>query len=170
MRRSAPISLVYYPHLHLATFILAPQGLLVGDRIISGEEGIESRVGNSLLLKNIPLQTPVHCIESTPHGGGKFVRAGGGYATVTKKIINNNENRVEITFLNGKKQLISGNCVATIGQLLSDARLSYGFKKAGTARNFNKRPTVRGVAMNPVDHPHGGGNGKKSGKKVSMSP
>jgi len=73
-------------------------------------------------------------------------------------------------FNNGIKKLLAGQCMATVGDLTDSGRRGAGFKKAGTARKYNIRPSVRGVAMNPVDHPHGGGNGKKSGKKVSMSP
>jgi len=162
--RSANIALLHYLDGE-KRYILAPQGLKVGDTVISGP-GAEIKVGNALPLKDIPLGTYVHNIELKPGGGGQIARSAGAYAQVMAK-----EGRyVHLRLPSGEVRMIFEECKATIGQVgnLDHENISIG--KAGRARWLGRRPYVRGVAMNPVDHPHGGGEGKTSGGRHPVTP
>ncbi len=162
--RSARIALLYYADGE-KRYILAPLGLKTGDQVIS-DEVTDVKPGNSMPLKNIPLGTLVHNIEMRPGKGGQVVRSAGTAAQVMAK-----EGRyVQIRLPSGEVRMFLEDCRATIGQVgnLDHENVSIG--KAGRSRWLGRRPRVRGVAMNPVDHPMGGGEGKSSGGRHPCSP
>ena len=152
--RSARIALVNYKDGE-KRYILAPLGIKVGDQIISSEK-TEINTGNSLLLKNIPEGTLVHNIEMAPKGGGKIARSAGGYATV----LGTEGSLTQIKLASGETRKLLAECRATVGRLGNEKHNQVVIGKAGRKRYLGRRPIVRGVAMNPVDHPHGGGEGK----------
>ncbi len=163
--RSANIALLYYADGE-KRYILAPQGLKVGARVSSGP-GSEIRPGNTLPLKNIPVGTLVHNIELVPGKGGQLVRSAGGVAQLVAK----EGKYAHVKLPSGEVRLVLLECKATVGQVgnLEHENISVG--KAGRSRSLGKRPTVRGSAMNPVDHPHGGGEGKAPiGRKSPLTP
>lgn len=162
--RSARIALIEYQDGE-KTYILAPVGLKVGERIMSGESA-EIKCGNHLPLKMIPPGTPVHNIELKPGQGGIMVRSAGGVAQILSK-----ENEfAHIKLPSGEVRMVRLECYATVGQVsnIDHENISYG--KAGRLRWKGVRPQSRGVAMNPVDHPLGGGEGKSSGGRHPCSP
>jgi len=152
--RSANISLLQYVDGE-KRYILAPNGLKVGDRLMSGPEA-EIRVGNALPLRNIPTGTVIHNIELRPGRGGQMVRSAGGSAQLMAK----EGDYAQVRLPSGEQRLVYIDCMATIGQVgnLDHENISIG--KAGRSRHLGKRPAVRGSVMNPVDHPHGGGEGR----------
>jgi large subunit ribosomal protein L2 len=162
--RSANIALLYYADGE-KRYILAPLGMQVGDRVISGP-GSEIRTGNSLALREIPLGTHVHNIELSVGHGGQIVRSAGSYAQLMAK----EGKYAQVKLPSGEVRMVSLDCKATIGQVghLEHENISTG--KAGRSRWKGRRPHVRGVAMNPVDHPHGGGEGKSSGGRHPVTP
>lgn len=155
--RSSRIALLCYQDGE-KRYILAPLGLKIGARIVSGEKA-DIEIGNSLSLNNIPEGTFVHNIELVPGKGGQLVRSAGGSAQLMAK----EKKHATVKLPSGEIRLIRLNCRATIGQIGNVERDSISSGKAGRSRWLGKRPRVRGVAMNPVDHPHGGGEGKSSG-------
>ncbi|MBA2848522.1 50S ribosomal protein L2 [Thermosulfuriphilus ammonigenes] len=162
--RSARIALLHYADGE-KRYILAPLGLKVGDVVMSGES-VEIKPGNCLPLKNIPLGTLVHNIELRPGKGGQLVRSAGAVAQVMAK----EGPYVHIKLPSGEIRLFHRECRATVGQVgnLDHENISIG--KAGRYRWLGWRPHVRGVAMNPVDHPLGGGEGRSSGGRHPCSP
>ena len=145
-------------------YILAPHGLQIGSII---NENINSKqIGNTLQLKNIPIGTQIHNIELKPNQGGKLLRAAGTYG----QVIQLQNKYMKIRLASNEERLILNTCFATIGKVSNLKLKNIKLKKAGNNRWLGKRPTVRGVAMNPVDHPHGGGEGKTSGGRCSVSP
>lgn len=152
--RSANIALLYYVDGE-KRYILAPLGLNVGDTVISGE-GADIKPGNALLLKDIPVGTSIHNIELMPGKGAQMVRSAGGEAQLMAK----EGNYAHVRLPSGEVRLVRLNCRATIGQVGNIDHENIKIGKAGRKRHMGIRPTVRGVAMNPVDHPHGGGEGK----------
>lgn len=162
--RSAFISLLHYADGE-KRYILYPQGLKVGDKVVSGPEA-DIVVGNSLPLKNIPLGTILHNIELRPGKGGQLVRSAGGSAQLVAK----EEDYAQIRLPSGEVRRLHVDCAATVGQVgnLDHENVTVG--KAGRKRWKGIRPTVRGVAMNPVDHPMGGGEGKTSGGRNPVTP
>ncbi len=146
-------------------YILAPEGLRVGDTLMSGED-VDIRVGNALPLRSMPLGTFIHNIEMKPGKGGQLVRAAGGYAQLMAK----EGDYATIKMPSGEIRLVHQNCYATIGQVGNIDHENVSIGKAGRSRWLGRRPKVRGVAMNPVDHPHGGGEGKSKGGNHPMSP
>lgn len=162
--RSARIALVNYKDGE-KRYILAPLGIKVGDQIISSEK-TEINTGNSLLLKNIPEGTLVHNIEMAPKGGGKIARSAGGYATV----LGTEGSLTQIKLASGETRKLLAECRATVGRLGNEKHNQVVIGKAGRKRYLGFRPKVRGVVMNPVDHPHGGGEGKTSGGRNPVSP
>ncbi len=162
--RSSRIALLHYADGE-KRYILAPLGLKTGDQVIS-DDVTDVKPGNSMPLKNIPLGTLVHNIEMRPGKGGQVVRSAGTAAQVMAK-----EGRyVQIRLPSGEVRMFLEDCRATIGQVgnLDHENVSIG--KAGRSRWLGRRPRVRGVAMNPVDHPMGGGEGKSSGGRHPCSP
>lgn len=172
--RSSYIALVYDPDTTKYHYILAPQDLQLNDIIynytVSEITKVrEIKVGCSMPLYNIPLNTPIHNIELFQNQGGSLVRSAGNFAYITKKDTNLN-GFAYIKLSNCRLKKIPLLCIASIGKLSNTYHDLYNYKKAGMSRNLNRRPVVRGVAMNPIDHPHGGGEGKTSGGRVSVTP
>ncbi|MBN1276787.1 MAG: 50S ribosomal protein L2 [Deltaproteobacteria bacterium] len=162
--RSANIALLHYVDGE-KRYILAPNKLSVGDKVMAGS-GSEIRVGNSIPLREMPLGTYIHNIELNAGHGGQLARGAGTYAQLMAK----EGKHVQIKLPSGEVRMILQVCKATIGQVgnLDHEKISIG--KAGRNRWLGKRPHVRGVAMNPVDHPHGGGEGKSSGGRHPVTP
>ena len=154
--RSAFISLVRYEDGE-RKYVLAPQNLKVGDKIVTKEK-TPLKPGNRMLLKNIPIGTFVYNIELEPGRGGKIVRSAGGNA----QMVANEGGYVHLVLPSSEIRMVPENSMATIGSLSKPDHRFINLGKAGRSRWLNKRPTVRGVAMNPVDHPHGGGEGRSS--------
>lgn len=146
-------------------YILAPEGLKKNDIIDSGPKA-ELKIGNSLPLSSIPIGSVIHNISLNPFSKGKLIRSAGTSAQILQKIGNN---YAKIRLNSGELRLILLNCYATLGIVSNINHKKIKLGKAGRARWLNKRPHVRGVAMNPVDHPHGGGEGKTSGGRPSVS-
>jgi large subunit ribosomal protein L2 len=162
--RSAYIALLHYADGE-KRYILAPVGLKVGDELISGEN-VELKVGNSLSLKNIPAGMMIHNVEMTPGKGGQMVRSAGAVA----RIMARDDGFVTIKLPSDEVRLIPEQCMATLGQIGNRTHNQTVSGKAGRTRWLGRRPKVRGVAMNPVDHPMGGGEGKSSGGRHPVSP
>ncbi len=162
--RSARIALLHYVDGE-KRYILAPLGLKVGDQVVAGEE-VDIRPGNALPLSRIPLGTLIHNIELKIGKGGQMVRSAGGYAQLMAK----EGDYAQIRLPSGEVRMVHLRCYATIGQIgnLDHENVSLG--KAGRSRYLGRRPHVRGVAMNPVDHPLGGGEGKSSGGRHPVTP
>jgi len=152
--RTAYIALIHYLDGE-KRYIIAPYGLKVGDIIESGEN-VDIKVGNALPLRNIPVGTIIHNIELIPGKGGQLVRAAGTAAQLMAK----EGDYVQVRMPSGEIRLIKADCRATIGQVSNLDHENVKIGKAGRSRWLGIRPTVRGSAMNPVDHPHGGGEGK----------
>jgi len=161
--RSSRIALIQYPD-GVKRYIIAPDGLQVGNKIKCGQNA-EIKVGNRLPLKNIPEGVGIFNIEMTPGKGGQIVRAAGTLATLMVK----SEKYAQIRLPSGEVRLFDINCMATIGQVSNVDHKYISLGKAGRTRHLGIRPSVRGVAMNPVDHPHGGGEGRSKGHQ-SQSP
>lgn len=156
--RTAHIAAVYDNEKNLYFYILAPKNLEVGDIVKSGAIA-ESKLGHSLPISKIPSGTIIHNLTTNIKKGGQFCRSAGTFAQVMEKT--NSYARVILN--SGEHRIVDTNCYASIGIVSNDLWVLTTKGKAGRSRWLNKRPTVRGVAMNPVDHPHGGGEGKKSG-------
>ncbi len=162
--RSAFISLLHYADGE-KSYILYPQGLKVGDQVVAGPNA-DIVVGNSLPLKNIPLGTTIHNLELRPGKGGQLVRSAGGSAQLVAK----EGDYAQVRLPSGEVRRLHVDCVATIGQVGNLDHENIAIGKAGRKRWRGIRPTVRGVAMNPVDHPLGGGEGKTSGGRHPVTP
>jgi len=163
--RTADIALLTYSDGE-KRYILAPQGLKVGDQVVAGPE-VEIKVGNTLPLKRIPVGTPIHNVELTPGKGGQIARGAG-----TAALIQSQEGGlVTVKLPSGEIRTLSENCLATLGQLGNLDWKNEVFGKAGRKRLMGIRPTVRGVAQHPDSHPHGGGEGRSGiGLKSPKSP
>ena len=162
--RSANIALVLYLDGE-RKYIISPEGLSVGDEIISGEQS-PIKVGNSLSLKHMPLGTVVHCIELFPGKGAQMSRSAGTSA----QILAIEGRYVTLRLRSGEVRRVLADCRATIGSVSNSEHSLRSIGKAGAKRWMGIRPSVRGVAMNPVDHPHGGGEGKTSGGRHPVTP
>ena len=162
--RSARIALLYYRDGE-KRYIVAPAGLRVGDEILSGK-GAEIKIGNSLPLSDMPLGTFIHNIELRPGQGAKLVRSAGASAQLIAK----EDKYVQVKLSSGEVRFIPSDCLATVGQVSNPDHENISYGKAGRIRWFGRRPIVRGVAMNPIDHPLGGGEGKASGGRPSCTP
>jgi len=152
--RSARIALINYADGE-KRYILAPVGLKIGDTIMSGDQA-EVRVGNSVPLRRIPLGTQIHNIELTQGKGGQLVRSAGASAQLMAR----DERYAQVRLPSGEVRMVHVNCQATIGQVGNVDHSNVRIGKAGRSRWLGRRPEVRGAAMNPVDHPHGGGEGR----------
>ncbi|MDJ1305353.1 MAG: 50S ribosomal protein L2 [Candidatus Midichloria sp.] len=162
--RTAFIALIKYTDGTLS-YIIAPQDLKVGDKIISAESA-DIKVGNTIPLKNIPIGTVVHNIEMKPGKGGQIARSAGAFV----QLVGKDADYALIRLRSGETRKVLANCRATIGTVSNPDNQNIKFGKAGRKRWLGIRPTVRGVAMNPVDHPHGGGEGKTSGGRHPVTP
>jgi large subunit ribosomal protein L2 len=162
--RSARIALLAYTDGE-KRYILAPDGLAVGATVVAGDNA-DILIGNSLPLKNIPLGTMIHNIELKKGKGGQMARSAGTAAQLLAK----EAGYAQIKMPSGETRMVHLDCYATIGQVGNLNFENVAIGKAGRTRWLGKRPTVRGVAMNPIDHPHGGGEGKTSGGRHPVSP
>jgi large subunit ribosomal protein L2 len=162
--RSARIALLNYADGE-KRYILAPAGLNVGDKVVSGPDS-EIRVGNTLPLKNIPLGTDVHNVELVPGKGGQLARGAGTLVQIAAK----EGKYAHLKLPSGEVRLARQECLATIGQVGNADHENITIGKAGRSRWLGRRPHVRGVAMNPIDHPMGGGEGKSSGGRHPCTP
>jgi len=163
--RSANIALLQYEDGTLS-YIIAPQGLKDGDKVISGEKA-DIKPGNSMPIENIPVGTMIHNIELNPGQGGKMVRAAGQAAQLMAK----EGQYAHVRLPSGEMRLVLAKCRATIGTLGNADHENVKIGKAGRTRHMGIRPTVRGSVMNPVDHPHGGGEGRAPvGHSGPMTP
>lgn len=162
--RSAWITLLHYVDGE-KRYILAPVELEIGTMVESGEDA-EVRVGNAMPLARIPLGAVIHNLEFSPGSGGKIARSAGTSA----KLIGKEGKRAHIRLPSGEVRIFSTACRATIGEVSNPDHKNIKHGKAGRVRHLGRRPHVRGVAMNPVDHPHGGGEGRTSGGRHPVSP
>ena len=162
--RSAHVALIKYEDGKMS-YILAPNKIQIGDEIVSGRDK-EIKIGNCMPLSDIPAGTDIHNIELSPNGGGKLVRSAGSSA----QIAGTDDNYCIVKLKSGEIRKIINTARATIGTVSNSDHQNIKIGKAGRNRWKGKRPSVRGVAMNPVDHPHGGGEGKTSGGRSPVSP
>jgi large subunit ribosomal protein L2 len=162
--RSAHLALILYADGE-RRYILAPNKLSQGDEVLSGREA-PIKVGNALPLRNIPLGTQVHCIELKPRKGAQIARAAGSSA----QLVAREGVYASLRLRSGETRKVHVNCRATIGEVGHGEHSLRKLGKAGAQRWRGRRPTVRGVAMNPVDHPHGGGEGRTSGGRHPVTP
>jgi large subunit ribosomal protein L2 len=162
--RSANIALVLYADGE-RRYIIAPKGVKAGDPIISGESA-PIKPGNTLLLRNIPVGSVVHCVEMKPGKGAQIARSAGTSAQLAAR----EGQYVTLRLRSGEVRNILADCRATLGEVSNSEHSLRKLGKAGASRWRGVRPTVRGVAMNPVDHPHGGGEGRTSGGRHPVSP
>ncbi|CAI8423636.1 MAG: 50S ribosomal protein L2 [Rhodobiaceae bacterium UBA7378] len=162
--RSAFIALIKYEDGELA-YILAPQRLAPGDSVVSGES-VDVKPGNAMPLKSMPIGTIIHNIEMKPGKGGQIARSAGAFA----QLVGRDQAYAIVRLTSGEQRLILGACMATVGAVSNPDQSNIKLAKAGRNRWLGKRPSVRGVAMNPVDHPHGGGEGKTSGGRHPVTP
>lgn len=162
--RSARIALINYVDGE-KRYIIAPAGLQVGQEVLSGPEA-DILTGNALPIKNIPLGTQIHNIELKPGKGGQMARSAGSFAQLVAK----EAGVAQLRLPSGEIRQVSVDCMATVGQVGNSEHENVSVGKAGRTRWKGVRPTVRGVAMNPVDHPHGGGEGKTSGGRNPVTP
>lgn len=162
--RSAFIALIKYEDGELA-YILAPQRLQVGDSVISGQR-VDIKPGNALPMGNIPVGTIIHNVELKVGGGGQIARSAGTYV----QLIGKDQGYAQLRLASGEVRLVRAECMATIGAVSNPDQANKKIGKAGRSRWMGIRPSVRGVAMNPVDHPHGGGEGRTSGGRHPVTP
>jgi large subunit ribosomal protein L2 len=162
--RSAFIALVKYQDGELA-YILAPQRLSVGDQVVSGERA-DIKPGNALPLKNIPVGTIVHNVEMKVGKGGQIARSAGAYV----QLVGKDQGYAQLRLSSGEVRMVRGECMATIGAVSNPDHQNVNYGKAGRFRWLGFRPHNRGVAMNPVDHPLGGGEGRTSGGRHPVTP
>lgn len=162
--RSARIALLKYRDGE-RRYIIAPLGLKVGDEVVAGS-GVDIKTGNSLPLNEIPLGAFIHNIEMKPGGGAKIARSAGSSAQLIAKA----DDYCHVKLSSGEVRLVPARCIATIGQVSNPDHENVSYGKAGKTRWLGKRPHVRGVAMNPIDHPLGGGEGRSSGGRPACSP
>lgn len=162
--RTAFIALVTYTDGEQA-YIIAPQRLAVGDKVISSKTA-DIKPGNTLPLKHIPIGTIIHNIELKPEKGAQMIRSAGSYA----QLVGRDGGYAQIKLSSGELRMVLDRCLATVGAVSNPDNMNQVLSKAGRNRWKGKRPSVRGVAMNPVDHPHGGGEGKSSGGRHPVTP
>jgi large subunit ribosomal protein L2 len=162
--RTAFIALIRYEDGELA-YILAPQRLGVGDTVLAGANA-DIKPGNALPLQNIPVGTIIHNVEMKRGKGGQIARSAGTYA----QLIGKDQGYAQLRLSSGELRLVRAECMATIGAVSNPDQQNVKIGKAGRTRWMGWRPTVRGVAMNPIDHPHGGGEGKTSGGRHPVTP
>jgi len=162
--RTAFIALINYEDGE-RQYIIAPQRLAVGDKVVSGEQ-VDIKPGNAMPMKNIPVGTIIHNIEMKPGKGAQMARSAGTYV----QLIGKDQGYVQLRLSSGELRMVRGECMATIGAVSNPDQQNIKLGKAGRNRWLGKRPSVRGVAMNPIDHPHGGGEGRTSGGRHPVTP
>jgi large subunit ribosomal protein L2 len=162
--RTAHIALLFYVDGE-KTYIIAPKGLTAGMQVVSGSDAA-IKVGNTLPLRNIPVGTTIHCIEMSPGKGAQLARSAGSSA----QLLGRDGIYAQLRLRSGEIRKVHIDCKATIGEVGNDDHSLRQYGKAGAKRWLGIRPTVRGVAMNPVDHPHGGGEGRTAAGRHPVSP
>jgi large subunit ribosomal protein L2 len=162
--RTCFIALIRYADDELS-YIIAPQRLSVGDEVVSGAQ-VDVKPGNAMALANMPVGTIVHNVEMKIGKGGAMVRAAGTFA----QVVGRDQGYVIIRLNSGEQRLIHGQCFATVGAVSNPDHMNASIGKAGRTRWLGRRPHNRGVTMNPVDHPHGGGEGRTSGGRHPVTP
>ena len=162
--RTAFIALIKYNDGEKA-YILAPQRISPGDSVMSGA-GADIKPGNALPLNSIPVGTIIHNVEMKPGKGGQIARSAGTYV----QLVGRDQGYAQIKLSSGELRMVRGECMATVGAVSNPDQAKISLGKAGRKRWLGKRPQVRGVAMNPVDHPHGGGEGRTSGGRHPVTP
>jgi len=162
--RTSFIALVKYADGEVA-YIIAPQRLKAGDTVIAGQK-VDVKPGNAMPLKNMPLGTIVHNVELKPGKGGQIARSAGAYV----QLVGRDSGYAQIKLMSGEVRLVRSECFATIGAVSNPDHMNQSLSKAGRNRWRGWRPHVRGVVMNPVDHPLGGGEGKSSGGRHPVTP
>ncbi len=163
--RTAFIALIRYTDGELA-YIIAPQRLGAGDKVISSEKAVDVKPGNTMPLQFIPVGSIIHNVEMKPGKGGQMARSAGTYA----QLVGRDQGMAILRLNSGEQRLVHGSCLASIGAVSNPDHGNINDGKAGRSRWRGKRPHVRGVAMNPIDHPHGGGEGRTSGGRHPVSP
>ena len=162
--RTAFLALIRYEDGELS-YILAPQRLKEGDKVVAGEQ-TDVKPGNAMPLKSVPIGTIIHNVELKPGKGGQIARAAGSYV----QLVGRDQAYAIVRLNSGEQRLIHGSCMASVGAVSNADHANIKLGKAGRKRWLGKRPSVRGVAMNPVDHPHGGGEGRTSGGRHPVTP
>jgi large subunit ribosomal protein L2 len=162
--RTAWIALLKYADGELA-YIIAPQRLKAGDSVIAGEK-VDVKPGNAMPLKAIPVGTIIHNVELKPLKGAQMARSAGTYA----QVVGRDAGYAQLRMASGEVRMVQDVCMATIGAVSNPDNMNEVWGKAGRSKWLGRKPSVRGVAMNPVDHPHGGGEGKTSGGRHPVTP
>ena len=162
--RSAFIALLKYDDGEQA-YIIAPQRLQEGDQVIAANRA-DIKPGNAMPMENMPVGTIIHNVEMKPGRGGQMARAAGTYV----QLIGKDSGYAQLRLTSGELRMVPAKCMATVGAVSNADNKNQNMSKAGRSRWLGKRPKVRGVAMNPVDHPHGGGEGRTSGGRHPVSP
>ncbi|UJQ95286.1 50S ribosomal protein L2 [Mariluticola halotolerans] len=163
--RTAFIALVTYTDGEQA-YILAPQRLGAGDKVISSESAVDVKPGNTMPLERMPVGTIVHNIEMKPRKGAQVARSAGTYA----QYVGRDRGWAILRLQSGEQRLVHGSCLATVGAVSNPDHSNTNLGKAGRSRWLGRKPVTRGVAMNPIDHPHGGGEGRTSGGRHPVTP
>lgn len=161
--RTAFIALIKYTDGEVA-YIIAPQRLQVGDKVVSGQK-VDVKPGNAMPLRSMPVGTIIHNIEMRPGKGAQMVRSAGTFA----QLVGRDQGYAQIKLASGELRIVRADCMATVGAVSNPDHMNQNLGKAGRKRWMGIRPTVRGVVMNPVDHPHGGGEGRTSGGRHPVS-
>jgi large subunit ribosomal protein L2 len=162
--RTAFIALIQYDDGERA-YILAPQRLGVGDRVAAGRN-VDIKPGNALPMQNIPVGTIIHNVEMKQGKGGQLARSAGAYV----QLVGKDQGYAQLRLSSGELRIVRAECMATVGAVSNADQQNIKIGKAGRSRWLGQRPKVRGVAMNPIDHPHGGGEGKTSGGRHPVTP
>ena len=162
--RTAFIALIRYTDGEQA-YILAPQRLAVGDQVVASEKA-DVKPGNAMPFSGMPIGTIVHNVELKPGKGGQIARAAGNYA----QFVGRDGGYAQLRLASGEMRIVRQECMATVGAVSNPDNANQNLGKAGRTRHMGKRPAVRGVAMNPIDHPHGGGEGRTSGGRHPVTP
>jgi large subunit ribosomal protein L2 len=162
--RTAFIALIKYEDGEQA-YILAPQRLAAGDKVVAGEK-VDVKPGNAMPLANMPVGTIIHNVEMKPKKGGQIARSAGSYV----QLVGRDQGYAILRLTSGEQRIVRSECMATVGAVSNPDNSNIKLGKAGRKRWMGVRPSVRGVAMNPVDHPHGGGEGRTSGGRHPVTP
>ena len=162
--RTAFIALITYEDGEKA-YIIAPQRLKAGDTIVAGEK-VDVKPGNAMPLRSMPVGTIIHNIEMKPGKGAQLARSAGAYA----QLVGRDQGYAQIRLGSGELRMVLDGCMATVGAVSNPDHMNQNLGKAGRVRHMGWRPHVRGVAMNPIDHPHGGGEGRTSGGRTPVTP
>jgi len=162
--RTAFIALIKYADGELS-YILAPQRIKIGDEIIASEK-VDVKPGNASPLRSMPIGTIIHNVELKPLKGGQIARSAGAYA----QLVGRDAGYAQIRLNSGELRMVQDTCMATVGAVSNQDHMNENLGKAGRVRHMGWRPHVRGVAMNPIDHPHGGGEGRTSGGRNPVTP